>query len=457
MREEFEFHREVLEHLYPLNLREASRSDIFAYFNGAWQLCEWLFDGLDRSDPRIDSVQPNPFRNTLAFYYGHTAAFYANTLRKAGLLDEPLSQWDGSMAKGVWPKDISEITSQNWPTFGQLRDYRESVYRTVTQIIENADLTTPVDQESPLWALLMGIEHDLIHFQTSVPLIRQAPLEMLTPPRGWELYRGGGPSHYEESEWIAFGGGEVSCGRKRGEDRYYGWDNEYGEVRVVVKPFRIRKYPVSNREFLEFVLDGGYRDRSLWRTPEAEVWFGTFAPEHPASWVDDGGGGYRYRAPFEEMEMPWEWPVEVNKHEAAAYAVWAGVRLIREAEFRYLLHLDFPDDESLMAGLRGMNVNMRRCSPVPVGESTGPVTGVDLYGNVARWADGSFGPLREDDFRTHPLYPDFSYPWFRGDHTVLLGAGYTSSGHMMHMGLMRDFMQNHMDQVAGITLVQEVR
>ena len=49
---------------------------------------------------------------------------------------------------------------------------------------------------------------------------------------------------------------------------------------------------------------------------------------------------------------------------------------------------------------------------------------------------------------------DFSKPWFRDDHGLLLGAGFSAVGHMAQVGLMRDFMQNHMDQIAGITLVK---
>jgi hypothetical protein len=81
-------------------------------------------------------------------------------------------------------------------------------------------------------------------------------------------------------------------------------------------------------------------------------------------------------------------------------------------------------------------------------------SGVEYLGNVALWAPDDFGPLNHAQFQPHPCYPDFSEPWFRGDHGVLLGAGFTASGHLCQVAQVRDFMQNHMDQIAGIILVE---
>ena len=37
---------------------------------------------------------------------------------------------------------------------------------------------------------------------------------------------------------------------------------------------------------------------------------------------------------FDNLEMPWSWPVEINYHEAKAYCTWKGTgyRLLTEAE-----------------------------------------------------------------------------------------------------------------------------
>lgn len=441
---------------FPLKLDSVKTTELKAYFQSAWFLYEWLFSGLAQESSEANSIQPNPFRNQLVFYYGHTAAFYANRLQKAGLLTESIAPWDESMTTGVWPKSAGDISVQSWPSFQELKIYRQTVYDKIITLLDCADIPECIDENSPWWALVMGIEHDYIHFQTSIPLIRRAPLEILNPPENWKVCSDHMPKVVQETPWLSFEGGEIAIGRSQGENQFYGWDNEYGCKQVEVQPFQIQQCPVTNREFLQFVEAGGYEDKSWWSTPEVDVWFETLNPQHPEPWVKSENGDYQYRAPFEMLPMQWDWPVEVNKHEAAAYAKWAGARLITESEYHYLLQEEYPTRECLLEDLTNKNVNMKYGSPVPVGKlvAENSKTQVDIFGNVCFWANESFQALNEDSFNAHDFYPDFSIPWFRGDHTVLLGANYTSLGHTAHIGIMRDFMQNHMSQIAGIILVK---
>ena len=43
---------------------------------------------------------------------------------------------------------------------------------------------------------------------------------------------------------------------------------------------------------------------------------------------------YSYRAIYDVIDMPWDWPVDVNYHEAKAFCKWKGpeYRLPTEAE-----------------------------------------------------------------------------------------------------------------------------
>ena len=423
------------------------------YFLSSWDLYEWLFSGIDQTSALTQNLRPNPFRNNLAFYYGHTAAFYAEKLRQMGIIDTPISEWDTRLATGVWPKSAADVESkQNYPTFHWLKAYRNQVQSKIIQVIDDYNITAPIDASHPLWSLVMGIEHERIHFQTSLSLIRSAPLEVLTPPESWTASCTS-LDHEINREWMTYAGGQVTYGRKPAESDYYGWDNEFGVVDTMVKPFRIVPRPITNREYSEFVDSGCYLDRKLWNTPEAEIWHETTRAQYPASWKVYPGGEIRYREPFRETAMPWDWPVEVCKHEAAAYALWAGCRLISEPEYHYLLHQTFTSSNESRGSIPHLDLNFQRCSPRSVRQSTEPEQ-VDLFGNVALWSNEAFAPLKQDEFKPHSLYPEFSTPWFRGDHSLLLGAGYCATGHLAQIGMMRDFMQNHMDQVAGITLVQ---
>ena len=67
----------------------------------------------------------------------------------------------------------------------ELRAYRGRVRALVCDFIERMPLTLPIDWQSPAWVILMGIEHERIHLETSSVLIRQLPLPWVQPQPYW--------------------------------------------------------------------------------------------------------------------------------------------------------------------------------------------------------------------------------------------------------------------------------
>ena len=99
----------------------------------------------------------------------------------------------------------------------------------------------------------------------------------------------------------------------------YGWDNEFGRQENDVWDFSASRYLVSNREYLGFVEDRGYEQEDFW-THEGRKW--VCLQQGPAPLVLDrvAAGGYRFRTMAQIIDMPWDWPVEVNYLEAKAFA-----------------------------------------------------------------------------------------------------------------------------------------
>jgi formylglycine-generating enzyme required for sulfatase activity len=60
------------------------------------------------------------------------------------------------------------------------------------------------------------------------------------------------------------------------ESAWFGWDNEFPSLEVVVPAFEIDVYDVTNEQFLDFVEAGGYVLEDLW-TPEDWRWVRTDA------------------------------------------------------------------------------------------------------------------------------------------------------------------------------------
>jgi len=161
---------------------------------------------------------------------------------------------------------------------------------------------------------------------------------------------------------------------------------------------------VTNEEFLEFVLKGGYEIKKYW-SDEGWEWRSFKDAKHPKFWVCPRGClsscgsalssyshckdqftiqeveefelnqntsdlfgkdpeadfkfsyfGYKFRLMFDVVEMPKNWPVEVNYHEAKAFCAWKGneFRVLSEAE-----HNEIRDSANVDPDFKpDVNINM---------------------------------------------------------------------------------------------------
>ena len=71
------------------------------------------------------------------------------------------------------------IKDIQWPKIEDVWQYRQQVYEIILDLINTIELNLPINQSHPLWALMMGIEHSRVHFETSSVLWR------LPSPASW--------------------------------------------------------------------------------------------------------------------------------------------------------------------------------------------------------------------------------------------------------------------------------
>jgi len=400
-----------------LNCRIADLQD---YFLESWELNDQLFSALKTETSFY--LAPDPLRNPLIFYYGHTAAFYVNKLLLSGLIQSGInSDYEIIFARGVDPATSDELNVlSQWPTMEQVQAYRAEVKTLVSELINNMDPSMNITQESPYWALLMAIEHDRIHFETSSVLIRQLDADLLEKPARW-IYA---PSFGlpQENEWMTVQAKSVRLGREK-DSTMFGWDNEFGELIETIGDFQVSKNLITNFEYLPFVKEG-YNQQVFW-SEEGWEWKTQAAALHPKFWVSEEKT-FLYRAMFDVLEMPMDWPVEVNAFEAEAFCNWKGndIRLLSEVEFNALANMSVRPDPTLELW---PNLNMKFGSPTPVGYCEDPHSEInDLYGNVWDWLRDDFKPL--PGFQPHPYYLDFSEPYFNNDHAMLLGGSWATTG-----------------------------
>ena len=444
-------------HSYPVRIdgtdpeqtREAVRND---YLNAS-ALFESLFELL--KDDAAFYRRSEPTRHTMLFYFGHTAAFFINKLVLAKVITKRINpDFESLFAIGVDEMAWDDLDEQryHWPKVSKVRAYRDQVKAVVLHLIDTLPLQLPISQESPWWVILMGIEHERIHIETSSVLHRQMPLEYIRASSAFRYCESAGPA--PKNELVSMEGGSVRLGKDK-SDAYYGWDNEYGENHVEVLPFRASKMLVSHGEFIAFVEAGGYENETFW-DEEGKAFLKRSGAKHPPFWVPKPDGGYRLRLLDREIDLPMNWPVEVNCLEAQAFCRFKSVRdgrhyrLPTEAEWNVMAEgctaiRDGVFDEDKA------DVNFNRyASSVPVDTFLQGAL-YDVVGNVWQWTSTPIDGF--EGFEPHPVYDDFSTPTFDGKHNLIMGGSWASTGNEITRRARYAF-RRHFYQHAGFRYVE---
>ncbi len=404
---------------------EDKRKEILAYFHHSFDTYESLYSLL--TDEQAYYQRPEKLRHPLIFYFGHTATFFINKLVLAKQLKDRVNpQLESLFAIGVDEMSWDDLNDEHydWPSVADVKDYRADVRQVVSDLIETMIFTLPIEWDSPMWPVLMAIEHERIHLETSSVLIRQLPIKHIKPKSAWAPSKNVGDR--VTNELIPVAAGDVKSG-KPFHAQYYGWDNEYGHQAAFVAGFKASKYLVSNGEFLEFVAQGGYQQPELWEE-EGASWLAFTQATKPVFW-QKSKDGYEYRALSQIIPLPMNWPVDVNYHEAKAFCNWKSrmtghnLRLPTENEW-----LRLRDEAGLDDTLyhKGLNINLAKAA------SSEPVNinrhgdFFDVAGNVWQWTETPIFPM--EGFKVHPLYDDFTTPTFDNKHNLMKGGSWISTG-----------------------------
>jgi ergothioneine biosynthesis protein EgtB len=210
------------------------------------------------------------------------------------------------------------------PTNDEVAAYRAHVNTAVERLIAEAK---PAALPEVLRILEIGLHHEEQHQELMLTDILHAfslnPTNPAYDPR-WQPPRAeGGEGFVELTAGIHKIGHEGSA---------YCFDNETPAHQELIQPVRIARSLVTNREWLDFIQDGGYRKPALWLsdgwgTVEGEGW------QAPLYWREIEGkwhaltlGGLRPVDPSAPV-------MHVSYFEAEAFARWAGKFLPTEVEW----------------------------------------------------------------------------------------------------------------------------
>lgn len=212
------------------------------------------------------------------------------------------------------------------PTLSEISAYRRHVDVAMEQAIlssNSSELTTRT---------VLGLHHEQQHQELLITDIKaNLGTNPLKPPYLESKIQG--ETQLVPLRFAEFSGGLVEIGVDGDSERFC-FDNETPRHKTWLENFRFANRLVTNREYLDFIEDGGYREPTLWlsdgwRECNNRRWV---APEY---WRKVDGEWFEYTLNG-EREVEWSAPVvHVSYYEADAYARWAHARLPTEFEWEH--------------------------------------------------------------------------------------------------------------------------
>lgn len=215
------------------------------------------------------------------------------------------------------------------PTVSQVLAYRQHVDRAMSRLLttENHPQAEAIAQRCRL-----GIEHEKQHQELFYTDIKYSfSVNPLYPALCSGVIRPAVKAG--EMQWRDFAGGLFELGVDT-DQAGFAFDNEMPAHKVFIEPFSLANRLVTNREYQDFVDDGGYSKPVYWladgwATVQKQQW------TQPLYWLDLEGKAMEFTL-HGLRERQADQPVcHLSGYEADAYTHWANARLPTEAEWEF--------------------------------------------------------------------------------------------------------------------------
>ena len=324
-------------------------------------------------------------------------------------------------------------TRPDLPVLGpdESRHYLATVRTEVLDLLDRTDLDPgqPDALRASGFVYGMVIQHEHQHDETLLAT-HQLRLDVAEPPPGSTPAPSSSPPGTTDlPAMCTVDAGPVIIGSQHHPWTY---DNEHGAHLVELPEFRIDTFPVTNRQYLEFIEDRGYHDHRLW-SGAGYAWRFEAQLEHPEFW-QRGSDGWSILRFGERLDLAdhLDEPVQhVCWYEADAFTRWAGKRLPTEAEWEKAAGgPDAIDADPSRRGIRleapGGNLGQRHSGPAAVGsypDHVSPWGAHQMLGDVWEWTSSTF--TAHPGFAAFP-YAEYSEVFWGDEHRVLKGGSWAT-------------------------------
>ncbi|MCR9294201.1 MAG: ergothioneine biosynthesis protein EgtB [bacterium] len=358
-------------------LADSSNSQLARRFQQVRERSKLITQPLTPEDCVIQSM---PDVSPMRWHLAHTSWFFETFLLSSNTDYQPFNERFEYLFNSYYntvgqqfPRHQRGLLSR--PGLSEIMDYRSHVDANVHRWLTSQGLSA-----DELKVLEIGLQHEQQHQELMLTDIKHIlACNPLFPAYQLPNEQPAAVASSADLQWRSFPSELTEFGYA-GDD--FAFDNERPRHKAYLHEFQLATRCVTNGEYLEFMLDDGYRRPELWLSlgwsaANQAAWSG------PLYWIERDGQWHEFT--LEGLRpLRLEEPVcHVSYFEADAFARWSGCRLPTEFEWER-----GSDNKSLNTAGVFFDHLLQAKQPIHPQTETSPPT--HLMGNVWQWTSSSY-------------------------------------------------------------------
>lgn len=279
-------------------------------------------------------LQAAEFVSPIKWHLAHTSWFFETFLLKPNLagyqeFHPQFGHLFNSYYNGIGqPYKRNQRGLLSRPSLEEVLAYRHYVDQAMLPLLSEPDLCPLIE---------LGLNHEQQHQELMLTdLLYNWSFNPLYPtyqPQAAQVSPSSSVPPIQESGWTDFDGGIYRVGHNTHHG--FAFDNEGPKHEVLIRDFSLAQRLTSNREYLGFIQDGGYRNPEFWLS-DGWAWVQQQGIEAPLYWLlpqTEADSIYHFTLNgLQALKL--DAPVtHISFYEADAFARWSGARLATEFEW----------------------------------------------------------------------------------------------------------------------------